>query len=57
MKTTEICVCPDCVRDRLAPAMLVYKKVPNTEDMDKCEFCKKRRLCSRYLVQYGRDKR
>lgn len=55
MKTAERAACVDCEKD-LTAAHLVHKKLPNTEDVAKCDFCKKRRLCSRYLIQYRRER-
>lgn len=53
MKIAEVFVCPDCERD-LTAAQLVHKKVPNTEGTRECEFCKEKRYCTQYRIQYGR---
>ena len=55
MKTVEHFLCFDCEKD-LTQAGLVHKKLPNTEETGKCEFCKRRRYGARYLIQYGRER-
>ena len=55
MKTVEHFLCFDCEKD-LTTAGLVHKKLPNTEETGKCEFCKRRRYGARYLIQYGRGR-
>jgi hypothetical protein len=54
MAVAECYACKDCERD-LTAALLVHKKIPNTEDTRECEFCKQRRLCAKYKIRYGRD--
>jgi len=56
MKIAERNVCIDCERD-LTTAGLVHKKIPNTEAGCRCDFCKQRRYCARYQIQYGRERK
>ena len=56
MKIVERFACVDCEKD-LTTAGLVHKRVPNTEGSCRCDFCKQRRYCTQYLIQYGRTDR
>ena len=38
----------------LKDAQLVYKKIPGTENADRCEWCKARRYGAKYRIKYGR---
>lgn len=55
MKIADRFVCIDCEKD-LTTAGLVHKRIPNTEDSRRCDFCRQRRYCALYQIQYGRDK-
>ena len=55
MKTIERFLCPDCEKD-LAAAGLVYKKIPGTEEGRECDWCGKRRYCTKYRIIYGRGR-
>ena len=56
MKIAERFACVDCEKN-LTAAGLVHKRVPNTEGGCKCDFCKQRRYCAKYQIQYGRTDR
>ena len=55
MRTTERYACIDCERD-MTRAGLVHWAVPGSETGCKCAFCKQRRYCTKYRIQYGREK-
>ena len=54
MAMIERAICPDCAAN-LAAANLIYKKLPHTEDMCSCEWCGKRRYCTKYRIRYGKE--
>lgn len=53
VKVIEKTLCPTCERDMTA-AHVVHKKVPNTEGSAVCDWCHKKRYCTRYKVQLGK---
>ena len=54
VKILERCLCPSCERDMTA-AHVVHKKVPYTEGSAVCDWCHKKRYCTRYKVQVGKE--
>ena len=57
MKTKELFICEECVKDRLAPAQLAFEKVKDTGNICRCDFCGLRTYCEEYRIQYGRTDR
>lgn len=55
MKEVQRYLCQDCMKN-LSDAQLVYKKIPGSEDSQECEWCRKRRYCTKVRILYGRDK-
>ena len=53
VKIIEKTLCPTCERDMTA-AHVVHKKVPYTEGSAECDWCHKKRYCTRYKVQLGK---
>lgn len=54
MKETERFLCVDCERT-LAESGLIYKRIHGTEGgAPQCEWCRKRRCCTKYRIRYGR---
>lgn len=53
-KILERCLCPSCERDMTA-AHVVHKEVPYSQGSAVCEWCHKKRYCTRYKVQIGKD--
>ena len=51
--TVDRFLCRDCEQN-LKDAQLVYKKIPGTENADRCEWCKARRYGAKYRIKYGR---
>lgn len=51
-KILERSLCPDCER-QMTDANVVHKKVPYTEGTAKCDWCHKRRYCTRYKIMIG----
>ena len=50
VKIIEKTLCPTCERD-MTEAHVVHKKVPYTEGSAVCDWCHKKRYCTRYKVQ------
>ena len=55
MKTADRMLCVDCLKT-LQDAQLVFKKLPGMEDSTVCAFCHRKRFCSAYRIQYGRER-
>ena len=53
-KILERALCPDCERQMRAAAV-VHKRVPNTEGSAVCDWCHKKRYCTRYKVRIGKE--
>lgn len=53
VKILERCLCPSCERE-MTEAHVVHKKVPYTEGAAVCDWCRKKRYCTRYKVQIGK---
>ena len=52
-KILERALCPDCERD-MSAANVVHKKIPYTEGTALCDWCHKKRYCTRYKVRIGK---
>ena len=53
VRIIEKTLCPTCERDMTA-AHVVHKKIPYTENSAVCDWCHKKRYCTRYKVQLGK---
>lgn len=53
MKTLDRFLCLPCL-ENLTEAQLVYEEIPNTRDVNTCEWCHRRRYGAVYRIQYGK---
>lgn len=55
MKTVEETLCGSC-KETLDASGLTYQEVPGSQQNCRCAFCKQKRYCTKYRIQYGRGR-
>lgn len=52
-KILERCLCPSC-EQQMTEAHVVHEKIPYSEGSAVCDWCHKKRYCTRYQVRIGK---